>query len=168
MLFRRQAGRPATLEATDRPTTHSDRPTTHKRPTGLLLTTTDRLTTYNDRPSVLPLLTTDRLAAPTYRLTDRPTLYRLTEPQNNKSMLDCLNSELSGNARKLMVMLLLGKKSESLDVSCRPELFRPSSVTVFLALAFVLAFVFCRVICSWPGSWFFRVCFSFASCFCDL
>lgn len=37
------------------------------------------------------------------------------EAKNNKSMLDCLNSELSGNARKLMVMLLLGKKSESLD-----------------------------------------------------
>eukprot|EP00904_Undaria_pinnatifida_P009673 jgi/Undpi1/5836/HiC_scaffold_2.g01110.m1 len=37
------------------------------------------------------------------------------EAKNNKSMLDCLHSELSGNARKLMIMLLLGKKSESKD-----------------------------------------------------
>lgn len=40
-----------------------------------------------------------------------------TLPQNNKSMLDCLNSELSGNARKILVMLLRGEKSESTDVS---------------------------------------------------
>lgn len=32
-------------------------------------------------------------------------------------MLDCLNSELSGNARKILVMLLRGEKSESTDVS---------------------------------------------------
>lgn len=38
-------------------------------------------------------------------------------PQNNKSMLDNLNSELSGNARKIIVMLLLGQKSESEEVS---------------------------------------------------
>ena len=32
-------------------------------------------------------------------------------------MLDNLNSELSGNARKIMTMLLLGQKSESEEVS---------------------------------------------------
>eukprot|EP00752_Nemacystus_decipiens_P001889 g1819.t1 len=38
------------------------------------------------------------------------------EAKNNKSMLDNLNSELSGNARKIMTMLLLGQKSESEEV----------------------------------------------------
>ncbi|CAM9371518.1 unnamed protein product [Ascophyllum nodosum] len=38
------------------------------------------------------------------------------EAKNNKSMLDCLNSELSGNARKILVMLLRGSKSESSHV----------------------------------------------------
>lgn len=32
-------------------------------------------------------------------------------------MLDNLNSELSGNARKILVMLMLGEKSESEHVS---------------------------------------------------
>ncbi|CAM9646341.1 unnamed protein product, partial [Ectocarpus sp. 4 AP-2014] len=40
------------------------------------------------------------------------------EAKNNKSMLDNLKSELSGNARKMLVMMLMGQKSESEEVDC--------------------------------------------------
>lgn len=40
------------------------------------------------------------------------------EARNNQSMLDTINSEFSGNARKIMVMLIMGNKSESTEVKC--------------------------------------------------
>lgn len=43
-------------------------------------------------------------------------------------MLDCLNSELSGNARKILVMLLRGEKSESKEVSVLQSKARGSGV----------------------------------------
>lgn len=38
------------------------------------------------------------------------------EARNNRSMLDTINSEFSGNAKKIMVILILGHKSESTEV----------------------------------------------------
>lgn len=34
-------------------------------------------------------------------------------------MLDCINSEFGGNARKIMVALIMGHKSESKEVGAR-------------------------------------------------
>lgn len=36
--------------------------------------------------------------------------------QNNASMLDCINSEFGGNARRIMALLIMGNKSESEEV----------------------------------------------------
>lgn len=46
-------------------------------------------------------------------------------------MLDSLNSELSGNARKILVMLLLGEKSESEEVSPDIRVVPPSECSIY-------------------------------------
>lgn len=39
-------------------------------------------------------------------------------------MLDCVNSEFGGNARKIMVALIMGHKSESEEVGARMAIAR--------------------------------------------